>query len=82
MILYQMKVIGEAKPIKVNNPATIHGANELIVKESAAGLGIIRQKAMTIIRAQGNCYQVCFFKSADVKYPNCAIVRKKFLKLS
>jgi len=24
----------EAKPIKVNNPATIHGGNELIVKES------------------------------------------------
>jgi len=34
MTLYQMCAGAEAKPIKVNNPATIHGGNELIVKES------------------------------------------------
>ena len=44
--------VGEANPIKVNNPATIHGANRLIVKESAVTLAIKRRMALAIIRAR------------------------------
>jgi len=33
-----MCAAGKANPIKVNNPATIHGANWLIVKEKIFGL--------------------------------------------